>query len=412
MIQPLDDLYALIRQLEAASPAPVTEFRFTREQWHTIRAETDARSMYMASGSPTPDIWNPSALYGVPVRIVDDIRESTPYLHGWSWAGQPREPFRAPVAGWYGLRDGVISVERMREAMLLPNGSFREAVGRHPVPPDGPPYTHRFTQSFPPSTPTLSIEDERHDPHLRTATVTVGIDPARPTDSTAAGKRDIIDAIDEAIACQAEGCSRPIPEDGPSDDFCSAACQQKWHEARCELPLDYEPAEYDTSLADRFNAPESATDRDLLEPPAHVTEMLRQYWLRYQRSLHTGSLSGPFYYTVTAVNAEGEDVPVALSAPVARGDTQLFLSTPLPADAVGAVLTVDEGTPRETRARVVQVSARMATVEWLVDEPLPVEADHEPADPMQRALEMRRNRDTGPARRQRPPRSLRPGRRR
>jgi len=57
---------------------------------------------------------------------------------------------------------------------------------------------------------------------------------------------DIIRRIDDALSCQAEGCDETL-DDSPIDDFCSAACQQRWHEARVNLPAGYVGADSGTA---------------------------------------------------------------------------------------------------------------------------------------------------------------------
>lgn len=58
---------------------------------------------------------------------------------------------------------------------------------------------------------------------------------------------DIIRRIDDALSCQAEGCDETL-DDSPIDDFCSAGCQQRWHEARANLPAGYVGVDSGTTL--------------------------------------------------------------------------------------------------------------------------------------------------------------------
>lgn len=181
-------------------------------------------------------------------------------------------------------------------------------------------------------------------------------------------ERDIIDAIDEALACQAEGCSQPIPEDGPLTDFCSSACWHRWHESRCDLPSDYVPAEYDE-------------------------------WAYVRREVDTPSATIPVTYTPPAPGTSPW-TPAAMSDwTSAWVQWSPSLASPLPAEFAGAFVAPN-GQWWE---------------QWVADHPNWVfpggSDDAEPVDPMQRALEARRNRNTGPAQRQRPPRVLGPGRR-
>lgn len=57
---------------------------------------------------------------------------------------------------------------------------------------------------------------------------------------------DVIGRIDDALGCQAQGCDKTL-DDSPDDDFCSARCQQRWHEARANLPAGYVGADSGTA---------------------------------------------------------------------------------------------------------------------------------------------------------------------
>lgn len=81
---PDGDLWESIRAAaEAVTPPLVpglTEVRVTRDQW---------KSLHKALGrNPDTPLFDGSAntaaaLTGIPMRIVDDVRESTPWVEGW-----------------------------------------------------------------------------------------------------------------------------------------------------------------------------------------------------------------------------------------------------------------------------------------------------------------------------------------
>lgn len=50
---------------------------------------------------------------------------------------------------------------------------------------------------------------------------------------------DIVDAIDQAISCQRDGCTQPITN-SVSDDFCSQDCQTTWYAERSEPLVGYQ----------------------------------------------------------------------------------------------------------------------------------------------------------------------------
>ena len=56
---------------------------------------------------------------------------------------------------------------------------------------------------------------------------------------------DIIERIDAALACQAQGCGKSL-DSSPDNSFCSPKCQQRWHEARLDLPAWYVGADSGT----------------------------------------------------------------------------------------------------------------------------------------------------------------------
>lgn len=80
---------------------------------------------------------------------------------------------------------------------------------------------------------------------------------------------DIIEQIDAAIACQAEGCESSL-DDSPSDDFCSQECQQAWHEDSAALFVGY-------CSPTRGVVPRSLADDIHALDQAALSELMRQH---------------------------------------------------------------------------------------------------------------------------------------
>lgn len=68
------------QQIENAPP-PLTEIKLTRIQKERLLAHPSVRKVEDTFGLQAAGVH----LYGVPIRIVEDVHESTPYVEGWDW---------------------------------------------------------------------------------------------------------------------------------------------------------------------------------------------------------------------------------------------------------------------------------------------------------------------------------------
>ena len=75
-----DDIVRAYQQVENAPP-PLTEIKLTRLQKERLLAHPSVQRI----GDPPAQPLAGAHLYGVPIRIVEDVHESTPYVEGWDW---------------------------------------------------------------------------------------------------------------------------------------------------------------------------------------------------------------------------------------------------------------------------------------------------------------------------------------
>lgn len=209
---------------------------------------------------------------------------------------------------------------------------------------------------------------------------------------------DILDLIDEVTAPVCGWCQTPLRVDGASSYFCAERCQFEWQRLQGDVPK--EPA-----LADWF----VADGRPPARPPAapmvrhqftiprglQVRDFVEVDLLRATSIMARDNGDG----TVSLVNAElRRPAPAAAPAPS---------PPPAPARLEGLAQTLEAiGRAFERWGESGQIEQLAAMVRQLQDagvvqQPLP-------ADPRERALELRRNRNTGPAQRRRAPRTIRP----
>jgi len=184
---------------------------------------------------------------------------------------------------------------------------------------------------------------------------------------------DILDKIDAAAsglcAC---GCKRPVNPHGASAWFAEQACQQRWHERQAADPHDvYRRSDAATTFGTsaRWVPPEV---RELREAKAAVARRDRAGQRVARRLIRTGQTTTFDEVAVRAAIQQG------VAAWTAFGEQLVELMAPLAA---------------QLRAFAEQVQAN-----WPADEP--------PSDPMERALYLRRNRNTGPKQQSRAPRRL------
>jgi len=171
--------------------------------------------------------------------------------------------------------------------------------------------------------------------------------------------------IDQATGCQT--CGGALG-DSPSGDFCQPLCQQRWHETRAELFEGYESAEHEgfDGLGWLFDAILGPSPRG--DGPPHT----RTFTLR-DPDTEEGHQLRPSYtvieFDTVVVSGFGEALAAAMERLSAAG-------------------------------RAAAESAR-GLAEQLDRHQLP-------PDPQERALELRRRRNTGPQQRQRAPRRINP----
>lgn len=248
---------------------------------------------------------------------------------------------------------------------------------------------------------------------------------------------DIINLIDQATGCQLDSCGRSLGA-SPSGDFCSPACQQAWHEEHCDLFPGYTSAERGDGLgtlrirATRASytpvggsllfrggrpgfvgvAPEGSPEPTAwvpLHPNCQPTRPAREQWtgelpagMSLLRGVHAelgqclrieSGGRGPEDVVVVDVDVFGVLVTPATD-PLASQVNRLR--------ANAAEIALVSGTTFAEALRCL-----VAGLRWAGEAAVAVASM--PTDPRTRALEARRNRNTGPARRNRPPRTIKPG---
>lgn len=126
----------------------------------------------------------------------------------------------------------------------------------------------------------------------------------------------IIEAIDQAISCQRDGCNQPISS-SVSDDFCSQDCQTAWHAARAEpipalfngfaMPDMEFPQQAPTELPVWHREPITADPERVPPPVVH-------------RSLTHDFLVAVGFHTLVAVTAISHRIE-RMTAPLRRAGT-------------------------------------------------------------------------------------------
>lgn len=279
---------------------------------------------------------------------------------------------------------------------------------------------------------------------------------------------DILDLIDQATGCQQ--CGARLGE-SPANDFCSASCQQRWHEARCDLFAGYTSAEHGgfpfqptraggPPVRDRPAppgrrgfvgiAPEGAQeptawiplhpncrpvfqailgppgvtdgppythtfthgepdedDQVLVVPSFTITEQHGSD-LQDGRSLLRGVYAPPGQrLRIEAGGVSVEEVVVVglVPAGVLVASTADPLAPQSPVRAAAADLARWAGTTFAEALQCLTAAMRQAGA---AAEDAAATLASMPPDPRIRALQARRNRNTGPQQRRRPPRTIRP----
>lgn len=177
---------------------------------------------------------------------------------------------------------------------------------------------------------------------------------------------DIIDLIDQATGCQT--CGGALG-DSPSGDFCKPLCQQRWHETRAELFEGYESAEHEG-----FDG-------------------LGWLFERVLRPSQPGD--GPPYVHTVRSHPDGPSFTVMSSSEQAAW---------FPASCDEFDMIILYGGSRQAMAAAM----RQVAIDSARGLPEVIGTDQLPTDPRERALELRRRRNTGPQQRQRAPRRINP----
>lgn len=260
-----------------------------------------------------------------------------------------------------------------------------------------------------------------------------------------------LDAIDQLAVHQCGHCQEPLAEDSTSLDFCSNVCQTAWTRNKHEIValLDYEePTDLPQHVSNlvELTSPETTPQR----PPCEC------FACRYTRGRRPPRFEPPAGAEVFVAppgtspidasqwNSIGitrpEDLPnprdsrVVLGFDGARGQaitvsvvdevyvwvapdtTQLQEAGRRAAEQISAFIErLQLNFTQWQRQQLEQLErARIQPVVWTdeirtwLNQPVHTRPAPEPAEPspMQRALELRRNRNTGPAARQRAPRRI------
>lgn len=82
-----DDLIAAVGSLPARPADALTEIKATLDQWAALRQAFPA-----SEDPPGVDRNVAAALYGLPVVLVEDVRESTAWMEGWLKCPHCRTP--------------------------------------------------------------------------------------------------------------------------------------------------------------------------------------------------------------------------------------------------------------------------------------------------------------------------------
>jgi hypothetical protein len=204
---------------------------------------------------------------------------------------------------------------------------------------------------------------------------------------------DIIAAIDHATGCQQ--CGGPL-DGSPSDDFCDQDCQAAWSAARTVPLVGYrEPWD----LLSGYDA----------TPQRWVVGTVEEFTGPVERFRPLPLAGGQVY--MADAGTPFEYLPGGGWSPLGVADGEVLVTSTTP-DGSSPLRDLTEAARRFDMATSV-VSFEVAEVNWDLmrryfglDEPeKPREVDG-PTDPRERALWLRRNRNTGPTRQQRPPRAI------
>ncbi len=206
---------------------------------------------------------------------------------------------------------------------------------------------------------------------------------------------DLLERIDAAVAPACAVCAGPLG-DSPSDDFCGPDCQQVWHAGRSVALERYqEPVDVPAHVSHRH---------EQFSPETTPQGLLRAYSIR-------SAYGSPSDWVSIGAIADPQGLVVIRSGLIHRralGDGERPVPVARIVDRAAGQAAVTVALQGIAELRTVLVAAAGRVAEFLDA----VRADHppetSPVDVRQRALQLRRNRNTGPAYRVRAPRRLGP----
>jgi hypothetical protein len=200
---------------------------------------------------------------------------------------------------------------------------------------------------------------------------------------------DILDRIDAAVGCQQ--CGAPL-DGSPSDDFCSDDCQTAWHSARAVELVGYRepwhhPRDFPGIRTNAYRSP-------VFELPPETDSLAVDWWCAQQAEVaaRTDDQCVAVQLRMESLRARREELN-RLAAERIREAVDGFVNR---TREIMQGLTPAFQSMGEAFAQLNKNLARYnktATVSA-------------PDDPMTRALAARRNANTGPAQRRRPPRRI------
>ncbi len=236
---------------------------------------------------------------------------------------------------------------------------------------------------------------------------------------------DILDAIAAAVGCQ--HCEGPLG-DSPSDDFCTDLCQEAWHAAHGDRLLGYrEPwdrpwdfpgigTDFHSTGASRYflgDEPGVATPRSQRGHPADLVIIDEVHtWVARQRPefrlpRSTGNLAADHRAALAARRAATTDaqraaVELRFVSLRERATVELRFESRVVFESLAA--GVARFADQLTLAMAPAIQNMAVLLQGFAPDPEP--QPEEPPAPHEVALTARRTRNTGPAARGRPPRTI------
>ncbi len=220
---------------------------------------------------------------------------------------------------------------------------------------------------------------------------------------------DILDAIDRATGCHQ--CEGPLG-DSVSDLFCSQDCQEDWHHGRAvplvgyrepfDIPAHYsnQPGHHEHYEFTRWNPSERFR--------VHALRLVEEARELHYTATTPGEPSAFIQWLRGEYATQAAFGAAALGAALAgTGWSVQVIEAEWAARAAAGPVHAGRGMDADLVIWDEVHSFGISDIARIFDVPVDV-LDPGPVDPRTRALDLRRNRNTGPIRRQRPPRTLGP----